>query len=86
MSDSHDSALVRDAAEPRIEVQVLVPQSTGIGDFGRRAAEEHRGKPLYPADIAQRLEDQPDALPATRRTAIDAYIGGCSQELGLRSG
>src|SRR6516162_6518807 len=77
--------LVRDTAKPRIEVQALVPQSARIGDFWRRAAEEHRGKSWHPADIAQRLEDQPDGLPTTRGTAINADIGGGSQELGLRS-
>ena len=79
-------AVVRDATKSRIEVQALVPQSAGIGDLGRRAAEEHRSKPWHLADIAQRLQDQPDGFPATRRTAIDADIGGGSQELCLRSG
>src|SRR5438132_1587455 len=36
--------------------------------------------------MAQRLEDQPDRLPATRGTAIDADVCRGSQELGLRSG
>src|SRR6516225_1899556 len=50
-------AVVRDATKPRIEVQALIPQSAGIGDLGRRAAEEHRSKPWHLADIAQRLQD-----------------------------
>src|SRR6516165_6007546 len=69
--------LIRDTAEPRIEVQALVPQSAGIGDFRRRAPEEHRGKSWHPADMAQRLEDQPEGFPATRGTAINADVGGC---------
>src|SRR6516165_10997401 len=78
--------VARDATEPRIEVQAFIPQSAGIGDLRRRAAEEYRSKPRHLADMAQRLQDQPDGFPAPRRTAIYADIGGGSQELGLRSG
>ena len=66
--------VARDATEPRIEVQAFIPQSAGIGDLGRRAAEEYRSKPRHLADMAQRLQDQPDGFPATRRTAIYMQI------------
>jgi hypothetical protein len=79
-------SVVWDTAEPGIKVHALIPQPAGIGDLGCRAAKEHRGKARYPADIAQRLEDQSDGLPATCGTAIDADVGRRAKKLGLRSG
>ena len=69
-------AMVRGTAEPGIEVRAFIPEPAGIGDLRCRAPEEYRGKARHPADIAQRLEDQPDSLPATCGTAVYADIGG----------
>jgi hypothetical protein len=48
---------VRSTADPRIEVEALIPQRSGIGDLGRRAPEEDGGEVRDPADVAQRLQD-----------------------------
>jgi hypothetical protein len=44
------------------------------------------GEVCDPADVAQRLEDQADRFPTTRRAAVDADVSGGSKELGLRPG
>jgi hypothetical protein len=48
---------MRGAAEPGIEIEALIPQSSGIGDLGHGAAEEDGGEIGNPADMAQRLQD-----------------------------
>src|ERR1700694_2325451 len=75
---------VRGATEPRIEVLALVPQATGVGDLGCGTAEEYRGKVRDPADVAQRLQDQSDRLPATRGAAVFANVRSGLETHGLQ--
>ena len=74
------------AAEPRIELSALIPQSAGIGDLRRGAPEEYRGEVRNAAGMAQRFQDQSDGLPAARSTPVDADVGGGVEKLALRPG
>ena len=69
---------VRSTTDQRIDVLALIPQAAGSGDLGRRAPEEYRREVRDPADVAQRLQDQPERLPATRSAAVDADIGSAA--------
>ena len=77
---------MRGAAKPRVKIQALIPERSGIGDLGHRAPEEDGGEISHPTDMAQRLQYQSGGLPATRRPAIDADVGTAAQKRGLRSG
>jgi hypothetical protein len=77
---------MRGAAEPRIEIEALIPERSGIGDLRHGAPEEYGAEIGNPTDMAQRFQDYSDGLPATRRAAVDADVGTASQKLGLRSG
>jgi hypothetical protein len=66
---------MRGAAKPRVKIQALIPERSGIGDLGHSAPEEDGGEIGDPTDMAQRLQDQSDRLPATRRPVIDADVG-----------
>jgi hypothetical protein len=60
---------MRGAAKPRVKIQALIPERSGIGDLGHRAPEEDGGEIGDPTDMAQRLQDQSGRLPATRSSS-----------------
>ena len=65
----------QDPAKSRIKVEALIPQGSRTGDLRGRAPDEDRRKIGYPADRAQRFQDQSDGLATARRATIDADIG-----------
>src|SRR5215467_10331185 len=78
-------SVMRSATSPRIKTEALIPQCSRVGDLRCRAPEEYRREVRNAADVAQRLQKQSDRLPAARRTAVNADIGGGSKKLSLRS-
>src|SRR5215472_2193343 len=78
-------SVMRSATSPRIKTEALIPQCSRVGDLRRRAPKEYRREVRNAADVAQRLQKQSNRLPAARRTAINADIGGGSKKLSLRS-
>src|SRR5215831_8183322 len=74
------------AAKPRVKLQALIPERSGVGDLRHRAPEKDGREIGDATGVAQRLQDQTGRLAATRRAAIDTDVGAAAQKCGLRSG